>query len=125
MSTTWIKPFFILSGLYDAILGMIFLPFGAGVFRRAGVTPPNHMGYVQFPSLLLILFGIMFLRIAADPVRRREFIPYGMGLKASYCAVVFWYQLHGGVPTLWLPFAWADLVFLALFFAAWWSLREA
>ena len=122
---SWIKPFFVISGLYDALLGITFIPFGAKIFQRAGVTPPNHMGYIAFPSLLLIVFGIMFLSIAADPVRRREMILYGMGLKASYCAVVFWYQLHGGVPSLWLPFAWADVVFLVLFFLAWRSLREA
>jgi hypothetical protein len=124
MSTKWIRPLFLFSGLYDAILGIAFVPFGAEVFRRAGVTPPNHMGYVAFPALLLIVFGVMFLRIAADPVRRRELIPYGMGLKLSYCSVVFWYQLHGGIPSLWVPFAWADIVFLLLFFAAWRSLPE-
>ncbi|HEY4381734.1 MAG TPA: hypothetical protein VGN01_15400 [Acidobacteriaceae bacterium] len=125
MSTRWIRPLFLFSGLYDALLGIVFVPFGAEVFRHTGVTPPNHMGYVEFPSLLLIVFGIMFLRIAGDPRGRRELILYGMGLKVSYCSVVFWYQLHGGVPALWLPFAWADVVFLALFYAAWRSLREA
>jgi hypothetical protein len=81
------------------------------------------MGYVQFPALLLILFGIMFLCIAGDPHRRYDWIPFGMGLKASYCGLVFWYQLHGGIPLLWIPWAWADLAFLLLFFAAWRNLR--
>jgi hypothetical protein len=60
----------------------------------------------------------MFFRIAADPVARREFIVYGMALKASYCGIVFWYAMNGGIPTLWIPFAYADLVFFVLFFLA-------
>ena len=123
MPVKWIKRLFIVAGIYESLLGAAFLLFGAEVFQRAGVTPPNHMGYVQFPALLLILFGIMFLCIAGDPHRRYDWIPFGMGLKASYCGLVFWYQLHGGIPLLWIPWAWADLAFLLLFFAAWRNLR--
>jgi len=125
MSIKWIKLLFIISGIYDAFLGAAFLLFGEAVFRWVEVTPPNHMGYVQFPALLLILFGIMFLMIAKDPQGRREWIPFGMGLKISYCGVVFWYQFHGGIPMIWIPWAWADLCFLLLFITAWWSLRKA
>ncbi|MGO9338559.1 MAG: hypothetical protein ACLPY1_13745 [Terracidiphilus sp.] len=93
-------------------------------FQFAGVTPPNHIGYIQFPALLLILFGIMFLSIARDPSGRREWIPFGMGLKFAYFGVVFWHELHGGVPMLWIPWAWADLAFFFLFLAAWRHLRR-
>ena len=77
------------------------------------------MGYIAFPALLLILFGVMFWRVAADPIRNRDLILYGAGLKASYSGVAFWYEVHGGIPSLWLPWAWIDLVFLVLFFIAW------
>ena len=119
MPITWIKAFFLLSGLYDGLLGIVFFLFPAQIFRMAAVTPPNHYGYVQFSALLLIVFGAMFLRIAADPVTRREQMLYGMGLKASYVSLVLWYQLRGGVPALWIPWAWIDAVFLVLFFVAW------
>src|ERR1017187_134388 len=97
MSLKWIKLLFIVGVIYETLLGAAFLFFGAEVFQRAGVTPPNHMGYIQFPALLLILFGVMFLCIAGGPHRRYDWIPFGMGLKASYCGLVFWYQLHGGI----------------------------
>jgi len=84
MSIKWIKLLFAASGIYDALLGAAFLLFGLALFRIAGVTPPNHIGYIQFPALLLILFGIMFLQIAKDPTGRREWIPYGMGLKFAF-----------------------------------------
>ena len=119
MTVSWIKVVLTLSGIYDGVIGLIFLLVPATLFRTAGITPPNHFGYVQFPALLLIIFGIMFLRAASDPVGRRETLIYGMALKASYAGLVFWYQLHGGVPMLWVPFAWADTAFFILFFFGW------
>jgi hypothetical protein len=119
MKTNWIRPFFVVAGLYDAILGLAFLLFARQLYEVFGVTPPNHYGYVQFPALLLLVFAAMFFRIAADPVRWRVMMPYGMGLKVAYCGTVFWYGATTGIPTMWLPWAWADLVFLILFVVAW------
>jgi hypothetical protein len=119
MAARWINRLFLVAGLYDAILGAAFLLFGPQIFRYAAVTPPNHFGYIHFPALLLIIFGVMFLRIATDPLKNRELMLYGVALKASYCGVVFWYDLATGIPRLWLPWAWADLLFLVLFIIAW------
>lgn len=123
MSVLWIRIVLIASGIYDGLLGLAFLVAPATVFRLAQVTPPNF-GYIQFPALVLLIFAAMFLLIAADPVARREQILYGMALKASYFCVVFWYQLHGGIPSLWIPFAWADVAFFLLFFAGWRSTAQ-
>jgi hypothetical protein len=119
MSTNWRKWLFYVAALYDGILGVAFVFFWPLVFRLFDVTPPNHGGYVQFPAFLLIIFGAMFLRIAQDPLAHRELIPYGIGLKVAYSGLVFWYQLTEGVPFMWIPFAWADLVFLLFFVLAW------
>lgn len=124
MSIFWIKVVLIVCGIYDGLLGIVFFLVPATVFRVAGVTPPNHYGYVQFPALLLVIFGVMFLRTAVDPVAKREQIVYGMALKASYFGLVFWYQFHGGIPALWLPWAWADLAFFLLFLASWRSVSR-
>jgi hypothetical protein len=119
MNATWIKPFFIVASLYDGILGVAFLFFWATIYQHFGVTPPNHGAYVQFPALLLLIFAAMFLRIARDPVRNRDLILYGVALKVSYSGLAFWYYFTSEVPVMWMPFAWADLVFLALFVVAW------
>jgi hypothetical protein len=124
MSVKWIKPVFILSGIYDLVLGVAFLLFSRIVFARAEVPLPGNMAYLHFPALLLILFAVMYFRIAGDPQGRRELIPYGMGLKAAYCVTVFWHQLHHDIAALWVPLAWADVVFLLLFVVAWRSLRQ-
>ncbi len=124
MSTKSIKIVFVVAGIYDLLLGFASVVAAPQIFRLAGVAPPNHWGYVYFPALLVVMFGIMFLRIAADPAGRIELIHYGMGLKAAYCGVVFLFDLSGGVPRLWIPFAYADLVFFVLFFFAWRSLSR-
>jgi len=119
MSQKFIKPFFLIAALYDGVLGVAFLVAPMRIFAMYAVEPPNHMAYVQFPALLLILFAIMFYRVAMDPVGNRDLILYGCGLKISYCSLAFWYQLTTGVPSMWIPWAWIDLVFLVLFVISW------
>lgn len=118
MQLRWIRVLFSVAAIYDGILGVAFLAAPTWVFSLQGVEPPNHPAYVQFPALLLLVFAAMFLRIAADPVNRRELILYGCGLKVSYCATAFFYQLTSGIPFMWVPWAWADLAFLMLFILA-------
>jgi hypothetical protein len=110
-----IRALFAIAALYDGGLGLLFLIGGGAVFARYHVTPPNHWGYVQFPALLLIIFGLMFAAVAWKPGENRNLIPYGMLLKASYCSIVFYYWFTSGIPSLWKPFAVIDLVFLILF----------
>jgi len=89
MNVRWIKPFFIIAALYDGILGILFLMVPTQLFNAAKIVPPNHIGYVQFPAMLLVLFAIMFFNIARDPKANRNLILYGILLKFSYCSVVF------------------------------------
>lgn len=118
MKMKLIKAIFAASAVYDGVLASVFLFFGPMIYDHFDIERPNHMGYLQFPALLLIVFAIMYWRIASDPARFKDLIPFGMGLKISYCAVVFYYWLTSGIPAMWIPFAWIDLVFLILFFMA-------
>ena len=113
---------FVLAALYDGILGFVFLVWPGAMFTRFGVTPPNHFGYVQFPAAVLLIFARMFWAVAQDAHANRNLIPYGMLLKVSYCGVVFAYWFSTGIPTMWKPFAIADVVFLLLFGWAWLAL---
>lgn len=114
-----LKPLFIIAALYDGILAIAFLFFATDLFQWFGVTPPNHLAYVKFPALLLLIFAAMFFRIASDPVKNRDLIPYGIALKIAYSGTAFWYQFTQGIPSMWIPWAWADLAFLVLFVVAW------
>ncbi len=122
MDKNWIRPLFILAGLYDGILALAFLFFSSAIFQWLAVEAPNHPAYVKFPALLLLIFAAMFFRVAGDPVKNRELILYGVGLKVAYSGTAFWYQFTQSIPFMWIPWAWADLVFLVLFLLAWKSL---
>lgn len=111
----WIVPLFWIAALYDGVLGLAFLAGPAALFSRLGVTPPNHVGYVQFPAALLVIFALIFVRIAMNPPGNRGLIPYGMLLKLAYCGVVFYYWGEGSLSRIWKPFAVCDLVFFVLF----------
>jgi len=114
-SSAWIRILFVLAALYDGVLGVVFLVIPWYPFRAFDVTPPNHWGYVQFPAALLIVFAIMFLRIAQNPSANRLLIPYGILLKVAYCGVAFFYWATSGIPWMWQPFAILDVVWLVLF----------
>lgn len=114
----WIKPFFVVAGLYDGILGLLFVLVPYQFFKAANVPPPNHVGYVQFPALLLIIFAIMFFNIARNPSANRSLILYGILLKISYSGVVLFHWMSVNIPTIWVVFAFLDLIFLVLFVVA-------
>ncbi len=119
MNITMVKGLFIIAALYDGILGLLFLFSPGFAFELFEVVPPNHVGYVQFPAILLLIFAAMFFRVAADPLGNRFIMLYGVALKAGYSGLVFYYMLTTGIPAMWVPWAWADLVFLVLFLLSW------
>ncbi len=112
------------SALYDGLLGLVFLLAGPAVFSFYGVTEPNHWGYIDFPAALLVVFAIMFIAIAKDPLKNHNLIPYGILLKASYCGMVWKYSLTSGIPAMWKPFAVIDFIFGVLFAISYWQLKQ-
>lgn len=110
-----VRILFSLAAVYDGALGIGFLLFQEDIFRVFGVAPPNHMGYVQFPAAVILVFALMFIAVARSPHANRNLIPYSILFKLAYSGVVFWHWAFGTVPSLWKPFAVADLLFAVLF----------
>ncbi|MCU0918604.1 MAG: hypothetical protein MUC88_29215 [Planctomycetes bacterium] len=121
----WIPPLFWLAALYDGLLGLAFLAAPGQLFELCQVAPPNHLGYVQFPAALLLIFGLMFVAIASDPVGKRHLIVYGILLKIAYCGVAGYHWAAAGIPGMWKPFVVIDLVMGLLFLGAYQSLSKA
>jgi hypothetical protein len=119
MNIKFVKIIFIIAALYDGILGLAFLFFSGPTFQFFEVTPPDHLSYVQFPAILLLIFAALFYRVAMDPIGNRFIIPYGIALKIGYSSLVFYYVLTTGIAAMWVPWAWADLVFLIAFVICW------
>ena len=118
----WISPLFWLAAAYDGVLGVLFLAVPALVFAKLEVTPPNHVAYVQFSAALLIIFGLIFVNIARNPIANRGQIVYGILLKVAYCGLAFYYWATEAIPWIWKPFAVIDLVAgVGLWLAAPWG----
>ncbi len=118
MTLPMVRLLFTIAGVYDFLIGLVFLFFGPQLFDAAGVPHPNHWGYLQFGSLLLMVFGTMFFAVAYDPLRNRNLMPYGMLLKLSYTGLVTYYWVTTDCPLLFKPFAIIDAVMLVLFLVA-------
>lgn len=124
MTKSTISALFLIAGVYDFVIGVVFLFFGTQLFDLASIPYPNHWGYVQFCSLMLMVFGSMFLAIARDPVRNRNLMPFGMLLKISYVGIVCFYWLSTGCPFLFKPFAVIDFGMLVLFVMAFFATAQ-
>jgi hypothetical protein len=118
MTLTIVRLLFAIAAAYDFLLGVAFLFFGPQLFDATGIPYPNHWGYLQFASLLLMVFGAMFFAVAHDPVGNRNLMPYGMLLKLSYTGLVAYYWVTGDCPPLFKPFAIIDAVMFILFVLA-------
>lgn len=125
MSLQIIRAGFAIAGLYDFLIGLSFLVAGVKIFESAGVPPPNHWAYIHFASLLLMIFGVMFFAVAADPVANRNLIPFGVLLKLSYSGMVFYYWATAECPMLFKPFAVIDAVMMAFFLLAYFQLGKS
>jgi hypothetical protein len=115
---------FIISGIYDGVLGLAFLIYPQFGFDFFNVGYPNHWGYVRFPAAILVVFAIMFFAIAFRPEKNRNLIPYGVLLKLSYSLIVFGYWFTKGLPNMWKPFAIADMGFIVLFLWSYFTLGK-
>src|SRR2546427_3436704 len=118
MPLSTIRLLFMIAGGYDFVIGLAFLFFGPQLFDSTGVPQPSHWGYIQFGSLLLVIFGTMFFAVAYDPVANRNLIPYGMLLKLSYTGLVTYYWVTTDCPMLFKPFAIIDGAMFVLFLLA-------
>lgn len=110
-----VKPLFFVGGVYDLILGLAFLAVPYVIFEFIDVTPPNHIGYIQFCAAFLTIFGFMQFEVSRKPLASKNLIPYAALIKVAYCAIVFGHYALGNMPTPWLYFAFADSIFLLAF----------
>ena len=118
MTREWIRPLFLVAAVYDILLGLAFLVAFRPIYAAFGVTLPNHDAYVLFAAALVAIFGIGFYFVARNPERNRDIIKLGILLKLSYAGIVLAYSFRHEIPTMWVPFAYADLLFMIAFLAA-------
>jgi hypothetical protein len=119
MKHRWIHLLFAFVGCVEFAVGLSFILLPGLLFQLAGIAPVNPE-YIQLPAYLIMVFGLIMFQIARDPVRNRDLIIYPSLFKAAFIGVVIYN--FGHLSLLWAAFVGFDLVYLAGFIIAWFSL---
>ena len=104
--------------IYDGLLGILYFTMPRQIYDWLGAIFPNHIAYVQFPALLLIVFAIMFFNIARDPQGNRNLFIYAILMKLSFSIVVTIHWINATITDMWTPMALVDFLFAVLFYFA-------
>ncbi|MEI8012815.1 MAG: hypothetical protein WCI27_10135 [Candidatus Omnitrophota bacterium] len=99
------------SYLFYAVLFGFFAP---GFFQYVNIAPPNHWGYVHFIAATSFIFALMSFKVAKDPVRGKELIPYVIMYKFFYTVVIFINKIIYDVPDIWVIMAVLSSIFTAI-----------
>jgi hypothetical protein len=112
------KGLFLVSAIYDLILGLIFTFFYKPVFNLLGIPLPAFGGYLSLIGVFLIVLGVGYYYLSrGDLVKNRDLLKVGILYKFAYALVAFFYLAAGTIPHV--IFAWVfgviDLIFAILF----------
>ncbi len=113
------KTLFLISAIYDSVLGILFTFFYRPVFGMLGIADklPAFGGYISLIGAFLFVIGIgYFLIYAGDLYKNRDLVIVGALYKLAYCAITFFYYMTGDFPHVIFValFGVADLIFFVL-----------
>jgi hypothetical protein len=118
MSLKTIKAIFLISALYDILLGIVFGIFYKAIYQNFGVELPNHSAYIQLSALYIFIFGIGFYLVYKNPMQNRQIILLGILMKLAFFVVAVGHLVFDTIPSIYIPFAVLDIVFVLLFVPA-------
>ena len=123
------RPFFLIAGLYDVLLGLAFFVFGEEILEWVGMELPPHIAYIQLAAVFIFVQGVSYLLVWTDPPRYLGLVMIGVVYKLAYSGLALWYLIIGELPSdFFIPWALIDVVFLIgflLFLRAAWPGRRA
>ena len=118
------KPFFLIAGLYDVLLGVAFFVFGEQILEWVGMELPPHIAYIQLAAVFIAVQGLSYLLVWVDPPRFMGLVIIGVVYKLAYSGLALWYLIIGELPNdFFIPWALIDIIFLVgflLFLRATW-----
>ncbi|WP_150429940.1 hypothetical protein [Dechloromonas sp. CZR5] len=107
---------FSVAGYFNLAVGLIFLFAMPQLAQMIGMNPiPEDYVLIHFGSVLVIVFGVGYLKVAADPVVNRPIIQLGILGKSGVvlAGMVDW--LLGNTNAAFPLLLTADVVFAVLF----------
>lgn len=118
MKNTYYKKLYLISALYDFIIGFLFLFFPKKVFELTGMNFPDNPSYLMFCAFIVMFFGVLLFMIYLNLEGSRRMVIFAILVKFSYVYTVgYYYFLVGNeyVDFPFLLFAMFDLIFALLF----------
>jgi hypothetical protein len=85
--TGW-RAFFLVAGLYDALLGLAFLVAGESILTNLGMALPPHIAFIHLSAIFIVVQGLSYLLVFRDPLANLGIVWVGVAYKASYAATM-------------------------------------
>lgn len=110
------KNVFLVSSIYDFVLGILFFLFYKPVFNFLNITIPSHPEYLQMSAAFVAVLGVGYFFVYKNITRNRDLWKLGVLYKITYFLLIFYYYfiLHTANITF-LYFAFIDVIFVVLF----------
>ena len=109
------KGLFLIAGLYDFILGVLFFLCYVQIYNFFGIDLPSHPEYIQAPAIFIVILGIMFFYVFKNMYRNADLVKVGALSKIAYSGLTFYHYFLTELHWIFVFFAWCDVVFLILF----------
>ena len=124
MSLKTIRTIYLVGGLYDMIVGLIFGLFFKAIYNSFGVEHPNHDGYIQIAAMYIFVFGVGYYLVYKNPLEGLGLVIIGILMKLGFVTVVFGHYIFGSIPQMYVPFALLDVIFAVIFIMTYAPLKK-
>jgi len=123
------RSLFVIAGIYDILLGLMFTFFPARAFAALGISEklPAFGGYLTLLGGFVLVIGVAYFLIALGDLRRNvDLILVGTLYKLAYAATAFFYWAQGSLPHVAFGalFGVADAVFFVLMAECFWTVKN-
>ncbi|MFH1505747.1 MAG: hypothetical protein ABIE94_02045 [archaeon] len=109
------KVMFLIAGIYDFILGILFFFFYVPIYTVLNITLPTYPSYLQMAAAFVIAMGIGYYLVYKNLYRNIDLVKLGIVYKAVYSALTAYFYFTGVANIAFLWFAIIDAVFFVLF----------
>ena len=104
------------AGVFNLLAGLGMIALSRGVQAAGGPKPAIALP-VQVMGILVGLFGVGYLLVAANPVENRNLLMLGFWSKALSSLAAFWYVAVGSLPPWFAAMVFfADVIYLLFFY---------
>lgn len=124
MSLKTIRTIYLVGGLYDMIVALIFGLFFKAIYNSFGVELPNHDGYIQITAMYIFVFGVGYYLVYRNPLEGLGLVIIGILMKLGFFLVVFGHYIFGSIPQMYIPFGLIDLIFAVIFIMTYAPLKK-